>query len=196
MKTYRFDESYWTGKYSRNETGWDMGMVSPPIREYVDQLDSKDISVLIPGAGNSYEAEYMHEAGFSNVDVLDISQSPLENLLERVPEFPGERLIRSDFFKWEKQYDLILEQTFFCALDPSLRRAYARKMQELLHTGGKLAGLLFDFPLTESGPPFGGSREEYLETFEEWFEIKVLEPCYNSIKPRSGRELFLIFEKK
>ncbi len=196
MKTPRFDESYWTEKYHRKETGWDMGLVSPPIRDYVNQLDSKELAILIPGAGNAYEAEYLHDAGFSNVDVLDISQAPLENLLERVPHFPGERLIQSDFFKWEKQYDLILEQTFFCALDPSQRKDYAQKVHELLKPGGRLAGLLFDFPLTESGPPFGGSREEYLQTFEDRFEIKVLEPCHNSIKPRLGRELFIIFEKK
>ena len=60
----------------------------------------------------------------------------------------------------------------------------------------QLVGLFFDFPLTESGPPFGGSHQEYMNTFEKWFDIRVLERCYNSIKPRSGNELFLIFEKK
>ncbi len=196
MMTSKFDSHYWTDKYKANQIGWDMGSVSPPLKAYADQLDDKGISILIPGAGNSYEAEYLHNQGFSNVDVLDISPAPLENLRSRVPEFPEEQLIQSDFFKWDKSYDLILEQTFFCALDPRLRDAYAKKMHELLNPKGKLVGLLFDFPLTESGPPFGGSYEEYLNTFEAWFKIQVLERCYNSIKPRSGRELFLIFEKK
>ena len=70
------------------------------------------------------------------------------------------------------------------------------KMNELLKPGGKLVGLFFDFPLTEAGPPFGGSYQKYVDTFEKWFEIRVLERCYNSIQPRSGKELFLIFEKK
>ena len=195
MKT-RFDESYWTAKYTAGEMGWDMGSVSPPIKKYADQLEDKTISILIPGAGNSYEAEYLHQAGFANIDVLDISPAPLENLSKRAPGIPESSLIHSDFFQWEMKYDLILEQTFFCALDPSLRSSYAKKMHELLNPGGKLVGVLFDFPLTEAGPPFGGSRDAYVETFESWFEIKVLEPCHNSIKPRSGRELFLIFEKK
>lgn len=173
-----------------------MGSVSPPLKQYADQLDDKDISILIPGAGNSYEAEYLHTSGFSNVDVLDISTAPLENLRSRIPDFPQKRLIRSDFFEWQKSYDLILEQTFFCAIEPRLRNAYAKKMHELLNPKGKLVGLFFDFPLTESGPPFGGSYQEYLNTFEKWFDIHVLERCYNSIKPRSGNELFLIFEKK
>ena len=196
MKTSKFDAQYWTDKYATNQLGWDMGSVSPPIRAYVDQLDSKDLSILIPGAGNSYEAEYLHTQGFSNVDVLDISPAPLENLLSRIPDFPKEHLIEADFFDWNKTYDLILEQTFFCALEPRLRNAYAKKMNELLKPAGKLVGLFFDFPLTEAGPPFGGSYQEYLDTFEKWFEIRVLERCYNSIQPRSGKELFLIFEKK
>lgn len=196
MMNTKFDSQYWTAKYETNQLGWDMGSVSPPLKEYADQLDDKDISILIPGAGNSHEAEYLHAIGFSNVDVLDISTAPLENFQSRVPDFPAERLIRSDFFKWEKSYDLILEQTFFCAIEPRLRNAYAQKMHELLNPKGKLVGLFFDFPLTEAGPPFGGSYQEYFNTFEKWFDIRVLERCYNSIKPRSGNELFLIFEKK
>ena len=177
----KFDSQYWTAKYEANQLGWDMGTVSPPLKQYGDQLESKEISILIPGAGNSYEAEYLHNSGFCNVDVLDISSAPLENLLSRIPDFPQERLIRSDFFEWQKNYDLILEQTFFCAIEPRLRQAYAQKMHDLLNPKGKLVGLFFDFPLTESGPPFGGSRQEYLNTFEKWFDIKVLERCYNSI---------------
>jgi thiopurine S-methyltransferase len=196
MMKSKFDEHYWTEKYRTDATGWDMGTVSPPIKEYVDQLRNKNMSILIPGAGNSYEAEYLHRSGFKNLDVLDISSAPLANLAERAPDFPKVNLIHGNFFHWEKKYDLILEQTFFCALDPDLRADYAKRMHHLLNPGGKLAGVLFDFPLTESGPPFGGSREAYVETFEPWFEIKVLERCHNSIKPRLGRELFLIFEKK
>ena len=194
--TSKLDANYWTARYKADQLGWDMGRVSPPIQEYIDQLKDQSVSILIPGAGNAYEAQYLHEKGFHNVDVLDISPAPLENLRERVPGFPEHHLIESDFFLWNKRYDLVLEQTFFCALDPGLREAYAKKMNELLKPGGKLAGLFFDFPLTEEGPPFGGSESEYRKTFEKHFNIRVLERCYNSIKPRSGKELFLIFEKK
>jgi thiopurine S-methyltransferase len=194
--TSRFDKDFWTAKYRANELGWDMGSVSPPIKNYIDQLEDRDISILIPGAGNAYEAEYLHNEGFSDVDVLDISADPLKNLSLRVPDFPEEHLIQSDFFEWQRTYDLILEQTFFCALDPKLRQAYAKKMNDLLNPGGKLVGLFFDFPLTEAGPPFGGHYKEYVSTFEKWFDIRVLERCHNSIKPRLGKELFLIFEKK
>ena len=196
MKKVELDEEFWTKKYKDQQLGWDLGTLSPPIQSYIDQLTNKEMAILIPGAGNAYEAEYLFKQGFSNVFVLDISDEPLRNLQKRLPEFPSEHLIHQNFFEHTKKYDLILEQTFFCALAPSLRNQFAQKTYDLLNPGGKLAGLLFDFPLTPQGPPFGGSKDIYVNTFSKHFSINTLEPCFNSIKPRLGRELFINFEKK
>ncbi len=76
-----------------------------------------------------------------------------------------------------------------------MRKQYVEKMFQLLKPNGKLAGLLFDFPLTESGPPFGGSVEEYNAIFSKYFKIKTLQRATNSIKERQGKELFFIFER-
>ena len=196
MEKLIFDKAFWSEKYQTGQTGWDIGEVSPPIQAYIDQLSSKNISILIPGAGNSYEAAYLFEQGFRDISVVDIAQEPLDNIKQRTPEFPEHQLIHQDFFKHEGQYDLIIEQTFFCALDPSLRALYIDKMKSLLKEGGKLVGLLFDFRLDSQGPPFGGSKDAYTIDFEKHFNFNTFEPCYNSIKPRQGRELFIIFEKK
>lgn len=196
MKKNKFDQKYWENKYINNKTGWDIGYASTPIINYINQIEDKNIAILIPGAGNAHEAEYLHLKGFKNITVLDIAEQPLRNIKDRISSFPEEQLIQGDFFDHQKKYDLIIEQTFFCALDPALRNAYATKMEGLLKNKGKLIGLLFNFPLTEEGPPFGGSLNEYKNTFAEMFHIKTLEPCYNSIKPREKRELFIIFEKK
>ncbi len=196
MKKVELDEQFWTQKYKDQQMGWDLGSLSPPIQSYIDQLTNKDVSILIPGAGNAYEAEYLYKQGFSNVFVLDISEEPLRNLQKRLPEFPSEQLIHQNFFEQTKKYDLILEQTFFCALDPSLRNKFAQKTYDLLNPGGKIAGVLFDIPLTHEGPPFGGRKDIYIKIFSKYFSINTLEPCFNSIKPRLGRELFINFEKK
>jgi SAM-dependent methyltransferase len=192
----KFDKAYWENKYIENKTGWDIGYISTPIKQYINQLKDKNQSILIPGAGNGHEVEYLYHHGFKNVTVIDIAETPLKNLAEKIPDFPTENLINEDFFNHNKTYDLIIEQTFFCALDPKMRIDYASKMNSLLNKGGKLIGLLFDFELTNEGPPFGGSKEEYLGLFSDTFNIKVLEKCNNSIKPRFGREFFFIFEKK
>jgi SAM-dependent methyltransferase len=189
------NKEYWEEKYKINDTGWDLGYISTPIKEFIDQLSNRQLKILIPGGGNSFEAEYLLKQGY-NCTVLDIAKQPLRNVLSRFPSFPGDNLIQQDFFDHNGSYDLILEQTFFCALHPDLRNKYVKKMNQLLNKNGKLVGLLFDFELTEEGPPFGGSLKEYQNIFSAYFNIKVLERCYNSIKPRFGRELFFIFEKK
>jgi thiopurine S-methyltransferase len=189
------DGDYWATRYKENRIKWDIGEVSTPIKEYINQLKDKSLKILIPGSGNSYEAEYLHDQGFSNVFVVDIAREPLDNLKNRIPSFPKEHLLQKDFFDLNLQFDLILEQTFFCALNIDLRQKYAEKMKELLKTNGKLVGLFFNFELTKSGPPFGGSQEEYKDLFQPYFEILKLENCYNSITPRSGNELFFIFKK-
>lgn len=88
-----FDEQYWSDRYRCGQTGWDTGTITTPLKEYIDQLTDKDIGVLIPGAGNAYEAEYLFKRGFENVTVLDISIDPLENLKARVPGWPEEQLV-------------------------------------------------------------------------------------------------------
>ncbi|MDR5590937.1 SAM-dependent methyltransferase [Christiangramia sp. SM2212] len=190
------NKDFWSSRYKEGNTGWDIGHISTPIKEYIDQLENKDLKILIPGAGNSYEAEYLFKEGFKNIWICDIAQEPIKNLKKRLPEFPDENIIQGDFFDITEKFDLILEQTFFCALPVELRPEYAKKTSELLHDPGKLCGVLFNFELKPDGPPFGGSKEEYLKYFSPYFKIDILEACYNSIKPRQGNELFFKFSKK
>lgn len=191
----KLDKEFWATKYRENKTGWDLGSVSPPLKQYIDQLKDKSIKILLPGAGNSYEAEYLFINGFKNVYVLDIAKEPLKNLKSRIPEFPEENLIQANFFEFGGVFDLILEQTFFCALPVQKRSLYAEKMCHLLRKNGKLVGLFFDLEFSEEGPPFGGSKNEYLTYFSRYFAIEIFEPCNNSILPRQGNELFFIFKK-
>lgn len=193
------EEQYWTKRYQEERTGWDIGYPSTPLKEYIDQLEDKSISILLPGAGNAYEAEYLWKQGFRNVFVMDISEIPLQAFQERNPHFPKSQLLQVDFFQHTKQYDLILEQTFFCSFLPTdeNRSAYAKKMASLLKPKGKLVGLWFDFPLTDDMEkrPFGGNKNLYLSYLSPYFKTITFESCYNSIEPRSGNELFGIFVK-
>lgn len=193
------EQDYWTTRYKEERTGWDIGYPSTPLKEYIDQLGDKSISILIPGAGNAYEAEYLWKQGFQNVFVMDISEFPLNQFAKRNPDFPKEQLLLEDFFKHEIQYDLIFEQTFFCSFIPTdkNRNAYAKHMAKLLKPTGKLVGVWFDFPLTGDleKRPFGGNKKLYLRYLEPYFKTITFERCHNSIPPRMGNELFGIFKK-
>lgn len=187
----KLDATYWENRYQESTDRWDLGEISPPIKKYIDQLENKELKILIPGAGNSYEAEYLFKKGFENVYVSDLASSPLENLISRIPEFPSTQLLHINFFEIKMKFDLIIEQTFFCALDPSLRDQYVSKTSQLLNEKGKLVGLLFDVPLYKDHPPFGGNKQEYVDRFSSYFVINTMEPSTNSIDSRAGRELFI-----
>ena len=102
-------QDYWNNQYSSNTTGWDLGQVSPPIKEYIDQLSNKEYRILIPGCGNTYEVD--------------------------------------------KEFQ-------------------------------------------QQGPPFGGNKSQYISLFENNFDVKLLEPCFNSFIKRQGTELFIILHRK
>lgn len=183
-------QSYWESRYEAADTGWNIGRISTPVKEYLDQLKNKDLRILIPGCGYGYEAIYAHRLGFKNVTVLDFVAEPLDVLRENEPGFPENHILQEDFFSHADQYDRIIEQTLFCAIDPADREKYAQQIQKLLVPGGKLVGLLFNRDF-ESGPPFGGSKEEYKLLFSKYFQQVSIEDCYNSIEPRKGSEVFI-----
>lgn len=189
-------KEFWNNQYIAQSTGWDLGQVSPPLKAYIDQITDKNIKILIPGCGNSYEAEYLLQQGFTNVNVIDIAPELVERLKSKFKSNPHINIILGDFFEHSGEYDLILEQTFFCALDPSLRRKYVEKMANLLKSDGKIAGVLFSKIFEMTGPPFGGTKEEYQELFKDKFNFKIFEPCYNSYEKRLGNELFVVFIKR
>lgn len=192
------NNKYWDERYLNNQKGWDVGEITTPIKQFVDGVENREMAILIPGCGNAYEAEYLLKKGFNNITLLDISPVLVADIVKKFDQYIGSSLkvVCADFFEFDGEYDLILEQTFFCAIDPSMRRKYVDKVVELLNPSGKLAGVLFNMEFEKQGPPFGGNREEYLTLFEKKLVVEKMELCYNLIKPRENNELFFIATKK
>lgn len=193
MKGKTMSQDYWNDLYKKEETGWDIGYPSPPLKNYIDQLQDKGLAILIPGCGNAYEAQYLLDQGFARVTLIDIAPALTAALEFRFKADIGKRItiLTGDFFTHEGKYDIILEQTFLSALDPSVRPQYVSKMHSLLNRGGVLAGVLFSKVFEEDGPPFGGTAEEYRAMFSEHFSVRKIEPCVNSIDRRLGNEVFI-----
>ena len=182
---------YWEQRYAENNTQWDIGYPSTPIAAYIDSITDKNTKILIPGCGNAYEAKYILEQGFENLTLIDIATQPVQKLKNALKDFGTKvRIMEGDFFELDEQFDLIIEQTFFCALTPDRRIDYVKKMQQLLKPNGKLVGVLFDRKF-EGGPPFGGSAAEYEELFSNHFSNVDISACYNSIPARKGSEVFI-----
>jgi SAM-dependent methyltransferase len=188
------DKTYWDNQYLANTLGWDLGQVSPPIKEYIDSIPNKNAKILIPGCGNSYEAEYLLKNNFTDITVIDISPTLVAALKQKFAENKNIKIVLGDFFEHKNQYDIIIEQTFFCALHPNDREKYVFKMHELLRKNGKLVGLLFNREF-EKSPPFGGSLKEYEMLFANSFILNSISPAINSVTTRTNSELFIDFTK-
>ncbi len=189
------DQDYWNTRWENQTTGWDIGYASPAIVDYMKTCQSKDAAILIPGCGNAYEAEAMLKLGFTNITLLDIAPKSVEILQNKFKDLAYITVIGGDFFQHQASYDLIIEQTFFCAIAPIKRSDYAKKMQEILKVNGKLVGLLFDRKFEQQGPPFGGSPSEYRSIFKDYLEIIKMEQSTNSIAPRAKQELWIEMRK-
>jgi len=190
------EKEFWENRYENNQTGWDLGQVSPPLLELMKSITNKDAKILIPGCGSAHEALALLELGYSNIWLLDISENAVNQLKKNNPQIAPERIVCADFFECEeKEFDIILEQTFFCAIPPIMREKYAKTMSEKLKKGGILQGLLFNRDF-EGGPPFGGNEKEYKLLFEPYFDFILWEKCPCSLAPRANTELWFQLKQK
>ena len=196
MENNLINKDFWDDRWINQQTGWDIGYESPAIIDYMRGEENKNIKILIPGCGNAYEAKALIDLGFTNVTLIDISPTLVEAIQYKYKGIKQIHVKCEDFFELDEKFDLVIEQTFFCALDPFLRREYVTKMLDILTDSGKIIGLMFDIQFEKQGPPFGGSSAEYRKLFSDYFTISKMELSDHSIAPRKGTELFVELIKK
>ena len=186
---------YWSERYRTARTGWDLGGANVALLGAFTTYVRPEARVLIPGAGRGHEAEALWKRGYEHVYVCDWAEEAFVTLRRSAYLPSDDRLLVGDFFELGGLYDAILEQTFFCAIDPGQRDRYVAKCADLLAPGGRWIGVLFDRDF-EAGPPFGGSKAEYRDRFSAHFDIELLGRFGGSIAPRAGRELLGVMTVK
>jgi methyl halide transferase len=149
------------------------------------------LSCLKLSCGNAYEADWLLARGYRHLTLTDIAPALCDKLAEKYKQVSDIQVICGDFFALNGAYDLVLEQTFFCALQPELRKNYINKMADLLVPGGLLAGVWFSVEFPFEGPPFGGNPDTYISLLESHFTIRQAGPCLHSAAPRAGNEWFI-----
>jgi len=98
--------------------------------------------IFVPGCGTGYDVVAM--AGPDRYVVgMDISETCVrksQKLFSGSPNVNYFTFLQGDFFKWnpEDKFDLIFDYTFFCAIDPSMRKAWGQKMRDILNPDGEL----------------------------------------------------------
>jgi methyl halide transferase len=200
------DASFWAELYRTGDTGWDQGGPSPGLVDFLkEQSDAPDPvlpctgRVLVPGCGHGHDARALAAADFEvlGLDVVEYAVSEATRLADK-EDLNNLRFERADFLDlptpFRGPYDVIFENTFFCAIDPEQRERYVETAADLLRPAGFLLGVFYNIQ-PETGPPFGATRDELIERFETRFRL-VLDRVPRSIARREGKELLMLWRRK
>ena len=92
MKKDSLNEIFWNNRYLDRKTGWDLGIISPPIKKWFETQKNKDLKILVPGAGKGHEVKYGFKNGFKNIHYLDLSTEAILSFKKNCPNFPKEKI--------------------------------------------------------------------------------------------------------
>ena len=191
---------YWENSYQSGEMGWDLGKPTPIFDNWI-KTQKEPLSICILGAGNGWDALHFAEKGHE-VTAVDFAESAVLNMkmaaAKRVLKLD---VLHLDIFDLDKMFthsfDIVLEYTCFCAIDPDKRDNYIRIVNHILNQSGKFVGLLFpiDKELNDDGPPYGVDQDVTIKLFSKYFTLITKKIPTLSIERREGREIFVIFKK-
>ena len=193
------NSQFWEDIYLENDTGWDLGGPTPIFQKIASKLEPKKICLI--GCGRGYDAIMFAKNNF-HVTAVDFAPSAVNavKILAKENEVKLD-ILESDIFHLSPEYnnyfDYVIEQTCFCAINPSRRLDYEKLVSSILCKNGNLIGLWFplDKKLSEGGPPYGTTVDEVKSIFNRGWKIKKEEFPKESIKPRIDREKLIVFEK-
>ncbi|KAI4986589.1 hypothetical protein ZWY2020_019219 [Hordeum vulgare] len=191
----------WRRCWEQGVTPWDLGEPTPAVVKLVQSgtLPGGGATVLVPGCGGGYDAVAMSGAGRSVVG-LDVCDAVIQRARRRLSSAstPDVTFVTADFFTWAppEPFHLIFDYTFFCALDPSLRPAWAARMEELLRPDGELITLMYLPQDQDSGPPYNTTVFDYEEVLKPLgFFIESIEDNDVAVEPRKGLEKIARWKK-
>ncbi|MCP9850435.1 methyltransferase domain-containing protein [Cyanobium sp. Morenito 9A2] len=162
--------SSWDQRYREGRDGWELGQPVPVLARFIatdPRAPQPPAQVLVPGCGRGHEARLLADRGFEVVG-LDFSSEALGEARRlygttavalrwlQADLFDGPALVAAGL--GAGSLGGVLEHTCFCAIDPSLRTAYARTVAALLEPGGWLLGLFWCHG-RPGGPPYGAQPE-------------------------------------
>jgi len=194
--------SRWEYVYQHGGDGWELGRAAPPLDRYLRQSSPLRAGerALVIGCGRGHEALALAQLAKTvgaQVVAIDIAPTAI-----RSTQAAGEKAglqgclqaVETDLMTGEHQglmasgtYDLIVEHTCLCAIEPSRRDEYAAAVRRLLKPGGRLIGLFYchSYP---GGPPYGMSNAEVRRLLEPSFAWEHDEVPSDSVLTRAGQE--------
>ncbi|PSS24043.1 Thiol methyltransferase [Actinidia chinensis var. chinensis] len=183
----------WDKCWEQGLTPWDLGQPTP-VMVHLHQTGALPKGrALIPGCGSGHDVAAIAcpERYVVGVDISDKAIKRAIELSSSLPNADYFTFSKTDFFTWHptELFDLIFDYTFFCAIEPDMRSAWASQMKYLLKPDGELITLMFPISDYVGGPPYKVSVADYEEVLNP-MRFKAVSIVENdlAIGPRKGRE--------
>ncbi len=189
---------WWTQVYQEEiHPGWDLKIPHPAFVDTFPRMKQPRSRVLILGAGEGHDAAYFAEKGHL-VNAVDFSEEALMRARSHYGQLPI-NFLHADAFnlpiQFDKNVDILVEHTFYCAIPPEKRHQLVQTWNRCLISGGLLMGVFF---ATEkrTGPPYGATEWEIRERIQRDYHILFWGRWRQSPGRRQGKELFVLAQKK
>ena len=194
---------FWQERYIEDNIPWDTKTTTPELVNSIDHSIPKKIAIL--GCGYSKDSIFLSNKGHK-VYAIDFAKKPIDYLNSIIIKSDLKTLfpIQEDIFNLKSQYteffDIVIEYTCFCAIDPQKRPQYAQVVKNILNENGQFIALFFPIKKKSKnlndGPPFYVNLDKTLSLFENNFNFVKINDNPKSIKPRKGFEALTIMKKK
>lgn len=191
------NSDWWTHVYREEITpGWDLKAPHPAFTDTFPRMKQPKSRIMVLGAGECHDAAYFAQIGHL-VTAVDFSEEAIARAKSHYGNFPINFMQASAFQlpqNYDKNVDLMIEHTFYCAIPPEKRHQLVQTWNRCLNHGGLLMGVFF---VTEKrvGPPFGASEWEIRERLKKDYKILFWGRWRQSPGRRQGRELFVLATK-
>lgn len=193
------DADYWNQIYKSMPTpNWDLGEPAPAFQDMLPRLKLPKSRILVLGCGEGHDAALFASAGHV-VTAVDFSAEAIEKAKKNYGHIETLTFLKEDIFnlphEWNYSFDLIIEHTCFCAIEPHRRMGLIKLWRRLLHEEGQIMAVFFAM-LKRSGPPYGSSEWEIRQLLKDSFQFLFWGRWDKSVPKRQGVELFVLAKKK
>lgn len=192
------NSDFWTKIYNEGDAGWDLADAAVAFKDMIQRLKFPKGRFLVLGCGAGHDAALFAKAGHV-VTAVDFSAGAIEQAKKLYGHLENLTFIQQDIFtlphEWNESFDVIIEHTCFCAIEPHRRKEMVKLWRRLLHEEGQIMGVFFSM-LKRAGPPYGSSEWEIRELLKDSFQFLFWGRWRESLPKREGRELFVLAKKR
>ena len=199
------DSNAWNQRYEDQNTGWDLGEPSPVFKAFLPQfldkngMTGRSLKAAVIGCGRGHDARFVASLGIETIgfDFAPLAIADARQLATQAGLTEAQlRFEEMDIFaiapQWQGQFDLVIEHTCFCAINPERRPDYVESVRSLLKPNGQLIGIFYTHN-RPGGPPFATTEAEVSGLFASQFQRELWKLSEHSIGRRKNNEYVGVF---